>query len=88
MAFVFTGRFEPEIEERMRGFYQTLNEKDARRFAALEARQLGYGGVTYIAEGLGCAMRTIERAASERDRLPEERAAGRVRAAGGGRRQS
>ena len=36
MAFVFLGRYEPEVEERMRGFYQTLNEKDARRFAALD----------------------------------------------------
>ena len=88
MAFVFAGRYEPEIEERMRGFYQTLNEKDARRFAALEAKQLGYGGVTYIAGVLGCATRTIERAASELDRLPEDPAEGRVRAPGGGRKKS
>ncbi len=88
MAFVFLGRYEPEVEERMRGFYQTLNEKDARRFAALEAKQLGYGGVTYIAEVLGCATRTIERAAAELERLPEDPAAGRVRVLGGGRKKS
>ena len=87
MAFVFAGRYEPEIEERMRGFFQTLNEKDARRFAALEAKRLGYGGATYIAEVLGCATRTIERAADELERLPEDPAAGRVRVAGGGRKK-
>lgn len=87
MAFEFSLRYEPEIEERMRGFFQTLNEKDARRFAALEAKRLGYGGVTYIAEVLGCSTRTIERAAAELERLPEDPAAGRVRAPGGGRKK-
>ncbi len=87
MAFVFTGQYRPEIEERMRGFYQTLNEKDGRRFAALEAKRLGYGGVTYIAGVLGCTTRTIERAASELERLPEDPAAGHVRAPGGGRKK-
>ena len=36
-------------EERMRDFAATLNEKDRRRFAALEASERGHGGITYIA---------------------------------------
>ena len=44
MAAHLKVRYESEVEERMRGFYQTLSEKDGRRYAALEARRLGRGG--------------------------------------------
>lgn len=87
MAFQFTARYERNVEERMRGFYQTLSEKDRRRYAAVEARKLGRGGVSYVAEVLGCSTRTIERAASELDQLPYDPAAGRVRQPGGGRKK-
>lgn len=87
MAFQFTARYEPVLEERMQGFYQTLSEKERRRYAALEARKLGRGGIRYIAEVLGCSTRTIERAASELDRLPDDPAAGRIRQPGGGRKK-
>ena len=87
MAFEFTARYEPEIEERMRGFYQTLSEKERRRYAALEARRLGHGGIEYVAEVLGCSRRTIERAAQELDDLPRDPAEGRVRRPGGGRKK-
>lgn len=81
-------RYEPELEERMRGFYQTLSEKDRRRYAALEARRLGRGGIRYVAEVLGCSRRTIERAASEVAHLPYDPAVGRVRYRGAGRKKS
>jgi hypothetical protein len=79
MAFTFSAQYTPDIEDRMRGFYQTLSEKDQRRFAALEAKRLGYGGIEYIATVLGCSRRTIERAASEIQALPHDPAVGRVR---------
>ena len=87
MAFAFQGRYEPHVEERMRALYVTLSEKDRRRFAALEAGRLRRGGVTYIAEVLGCSTRTIERGADELNRLPVDPAAGRVRRPGGGRKK-
>jgi len=87
MAFVFQERYEPHVEERMRAFAQTLSEKDRRRFAALEAARLGHGGVEYIAEVLGCSVRTIERGAHELDLLPNDPAAGRVRRPGAGRKK-
>jgi len=87
MAFTFTGQYTPEMEARTRAFYQTLSEKDARRFAALEAARLGYGGITYLSGVLGCSARTIERAAEELQNLPNDPAAGRVRAPGGGRKK-
>ena len=35
MAAHLKVRYEREVEERMRGFYQTLSEKDRRRSAAV-----------------------------------------------------
>ena len=87
MAFIFTARYEPNVEERMRGFYQTLSEKDRRRYAALEACRLGRGGIEYVAEVLGCSRRTVERAARELEELPDDPAGGRVRRPGGGRKK-
>ena len=87
MAFVFRGRYEPHVEEQMRFFWQTLSEKDRRRFAALEAGRLGHGGTEYIAAVLGCSTRTIERGTAEFAQLPDDPAAGRVRRPGGGRKK-
>ncbi len=80
-------QYEPELAERMREFYKTLSEKDRRRYAALEARQLGRGGTALVAAVLGCSTRTIERGAIELDQLPDDPAAGRVRRVGGGRKK-
>jgi hypothetical protein len=87
MAVQFSVPYERDVEERMQGFYQTLSEKDRRRYAAIEARKLGHGGASYVAEVLGCSTRTIERAASELDQLPHDPAAGRIRQPGGGRKK-
>ena len=87
MTFVFQERYKPHVEERMRAFWETLSERDRRRFAALEAARLGHGGLEYVAEVLGCSARTIERGAEELDQLPNDPAAGRVRRPGGGRKK-
>jgi hypothetical protein len=85
MAFQFANRLDAVTEQNMRGFFATLSEKDQRRFAALEARQLGHGGIRYVAELLGCSRRTIERGIDELDELPNDPAAGRIRRPGAGR---
>ncbi len=36
------------IEAQMQQYYQSLSEKDRRRYAAIEAVKLGYGGQVYI----------------------------------------
>ena len=87
MAFQLAVQYEPEMAARMRRFYQTLSEKDRRRYAALEARRHGRGGAVTVAEVLGCSTRTIERGASELDQLPHDPAEGRVRRPGGGRKK-
>lgn len=51
--------FTPSIEKDMKLFYDSLNEKDKRHYAALEAKKLCYGGITYIAELFNCTRPTI-----------------------------
>jgi hypothetical protein len=51
--------YPPEIETQMQRFYQSLSEKDSRRYAAIEALKLGYGGISYLSRLFGCNYRTI-----------------------------
>ena len=51
--------FSEETEQRMRDFFHSLNEKDRRRYAGLEADRLGHGGISYISEILGCDRKTV-----------------------------
>ena len=88
MAMAFTKPWDASIEKNVRDFSHTLSEKDRRRFAAVQARQLGYGGVRYVAEIVGCSRRTIERGLAELDALPHDPAAGQVRRPGAGRKKS
>jgi hypothetical protein len=78
----------PETTEKfMRKFFNTLSEKDKRRYAAIEAQKLEYGGISYIARVLGCSRTTIHQGLSELEALPEDRPLdARIRRAGGGRK--
>ena len=53
--------FSEETEQRMRDFFRSLNEKDRRRYAGLEADRLGHGGISYISEILGCDRKTVSK---------------------------
>src|SRR5665647_3114713 len=37
-------KYSDEIEDQMKAYFDTLNEKDRRRYAAIEAIKLGHGG--------------------------------------------
>jgi hypothetical protein len=76
-----------EIEEGMRRFYHSLNEKDRRRFAGWEALRVGPGGRSYIARVLGCSRNTVSKGAREVSGLPTHEVEQRIRAKGGGRKQ-
>lgn len=80
-------RFDEATEKQMRNFFETLSEKDQRRYAAIQARQLGHGGIGYVASVLGCSTRTISRGMAELEQLPHDPAAGRVRRPGAGRKK-
>jgi hypothetical protein len=62
-----------KTEETMRSFYNSLNEKDRRRYAGLEALKIGRGGRNYIAEVLGCSRRTVSKGAEEVVSLPQKK---------------
>lgn len=63
--------------------YESLSEKDRRRYAAVEAEKLGHGGVEYIADLFGCDPHTIHHGAQDIEQLPADAAEGRVRKKGG-----
>lgn len=48
------------VEEGMIIFYDSLSEKDKRRYAAIEVQKLPYGGQKYISKLLGCDEKTIQ----------------------------
>lgn len=47
------------VKKQMKRFYQSLNERDRRRYAAIEAIKLGHGGIDYISQVLHCDQKTI-----------------------------
>jgi hypothetical protein len=63
--------YSPEIEHSMRMFHDSLSEKDRRRYAAIEAAKLGYGGTAYISILLGCDPKTIRQGQDDLDHLPD-----------------
>jgi hypothetical protein len=71
-----------DVERRMKELYGSLNEKDRRRYAAIEAAKLGFGGRAYIAQLLGCDVKTIRRGLQELDN-PPDLPPGRIRKKGG-----
>ena len=74
-------------EQQMKSYYESLSEKDRRRYAAVEAKKLGYGGISYISRLFGCNYRTISKGIAE---LSEQSLIDsyRIRRAGGGRKKA
>lgn len=63
----------------------TLDEKQRRLFAGLEANRSGHGGQKAVAEILGISPKTIQRGQQE---LMQAEIESRVRRPGGGRKRS
>ena len=78
--------YSQEIEQRMRQFFESLSEKDRRRYAGLEALKYGHGGRNYIAHVLGCSRRTVSKGAKEVSALSGAETDKRIRRPGGGRK--
>ena len=75
-----------EVEATMKKFYDSLNERDRRRYAGIEALKLGRGGCTYITRVLGCSRRTVSKGAREVSGLSGKEVYDRIRNPGGGRK--
>jgi hypothetical protein len=79
--------YSPEIEEQMQRYYQSLPEQERRRYAAIEAIKLGYGGISYINRVLGQSRQSIRLGIAELSD-PEAMQQERQRAPGGGRKSA
>jgi Rhodopirellula transposase DDE domain len=80
--------YSPDIEQTMKAYYDTLTEKEQRRYAGVEAIKFGRGGVAYIIRVLGCSRKTVVKGIKEVKRLtPGSKRDKRVRKAGGGRKR-
>jgi hypothetical protein len=76
------------IRRKYRALKPELDERRRRQWAAAESRELGWGGVTIVAQATGLSRTTINAGKSELTRPAKQRAseAMRVRRPGGGRR--
>jgi hypothetical protein len=80
-------RYSKEIESEMVKFYNSLSEKDKRRYAAIESKKLGHGGIKYISELFGCHRNTITEGKSELENKEVEKFNDNaIRGKGGGRK--
>src|SRR4051794_7623602 len=83
---------DPDLIARIRQKYHLLSpemdERRRRQWAAAEARDLGWGGVSLVARAIGLSRPTITAGMRELDRPSAQRAAeaARVRRPSGGRR--
>ena len=67
-------------------FFDNLNERQKRQYAAIETSNLGYGGQLAISEAFEIAQKTINKGSQEllsKDTIPK----GRIRKLGGGRKK-
>ncbi len=77
------------IREKYDSLKPYLNEKTRRIWAAIEARSLGWGGVSQVAKATGLSRTTIQagmRLLSEKDGMKTEEEMTRIRSHGGGRK--
>lgn len=86
--------YEASHEEFMRLYYRSLPEDHRRRYAAVEALKIGFGGIAYVARVLGMSRRTIYTGMRELEAMSDDdpehprRPSGdecRIRRPGGGR---
>jgi len=68
-------------------FFSSLNERQKRQFAAIEANELGYHGVTIISKLYNIHPHTIRQGQKELLEVNEQEV-DRIRKAGGGRKKT
>lgn len=78
------------IREKYRALAPIMDERMRRQWAAIEASDLGWGGVAVVAQATGLARNTIKAGMREVDHRvahPEDPVEGRIRRRGGGRKR-
>ena len=51
--------YSSSLESEMKKLYNYFSEKDKRRYAAIEAQKLEWGGISYIMQLFGSSLNTI-----------------------------
>ncbi|MEG4303828.1 hypothetical protein [Microcoleus sp. D3_18a_C4] len=75
------------LESEMKKCYKSLSEKYKRRYAAIDAPKLGWGGISYVMQLLGCSRNTIVKGIEDLEKMDSETLnSSRVRKKGGGRK--
>jgi hypothetical protein len=75
-----------EIEDQMINLYHSLTEKDRRRYAAIEASKLGYGGISYVCRIFKCDESGVKRGMEELTNRLLSQEPKRIRHEGAGRK--
>ena len=57
--------YSAKVEQQMSRLYQSLGERDRRRYAAVEVEKLEHGGLEYIARLFECDPKSIRRGMAE-----------------------
>jgi hypothetical protein len=73
--------YENKIELKMQRLFETLSEKDKRRYAAIEAEKLPRGGTEYISTLFHIDPKTIRRGMADLEQTTDE-TQGRIRKKG------
>lgn len=79
-------KYSSEVEKVMLNYYNSLQERDKRRYAAIEALKLGFGGKQYIYRLFQMSPNTLSRGISELLSDEGRIAFSRQRKVGGGRK--
>ena len=79
--------YSSSIESEIKKLYNSLLEKDKRRYAAIEAQKLGWGGISYKMKPCGCSRNTIVQVIKDLETMNETTINNlRIRKKGGGRK--
>ena len=75
-----------EIESKL-AYMASLNERQRRQYAALEANAIGWHGVTKVSEALNINPHTIRRGQKELASSEQHQGSSPIRHSGGGRKK-
>ncbi|WP_245539030.1 hypothetical protein [Thioflavicoccus mobilis] len=63
--------YDEEHEETTRLYYRSLPEDHRRRYAAVKALKIGFGGVAYVARVLGMSQRSVYAGLAELEQMSD-----------------
>ena len=77
----------PQYKIHFMKVFNTLNEAQKRRFAALRSLEIGWGGITEVSKNTGLSYKTIKKGIDELNNIEIIEDQERIRKLGGGRKK-